>query len=158
MRLGITGHRGLSPEVEARVRTGLAKAVAGYAAEDLVAVSCIADGPDSWFAEVVLDHGGRLEAVVPADEYRASLPDWHRPVYDGLMARATDVHHTGMKESTSRAHQAGSEIVVSLADQLIAVWDGQPARGHGGTADAVAYAHSVGLPIRVLWPDGAARD
>lgn len=158
MRLGITGHRGLSREVEARVRAELAKVVDGYDGEDLVAVSCISDGPDVWFVQAVLDHGGRLEAVIPAAEYRESLPAWHHPVYDDLMARAVDVHHTGMKESTSQAHQAGSEIVVGLADQLIAVWDGRPARGYGGTADVVAYAHSVGLPIRVIWPDSATRD
>ncbi|MFE5138921.1 hypothetical protein ACFRDV_14820 [Streptomyces fagopyri] len=158
MRLGITGHRGLSSKVETRVRAELAKVVDAYDAEDLVAISCISDGPDVWFAQAVLDHGGRLEAVIPAAEYRENLPAWHYPVYDELMARAVDVHHTGMKESTARAHQAGSEIVVGLADQLIAVWDGRPARGYGGTADVVAYAHSVGLPIRVIWPYGATRD
>ncbi|MFG2480713.1 hypothetical protein [Streptomyces fagopyri] len=158
MRLGITGHRGLSREVEAQVRAELAKVLDAYDAEDLVAISCISDGPDVWFAQAVLDHGGRLEAVIPAAEYRESLPAWHCPVFDELMARAVNVHHTGMKESTSQAHQAGSEIMVGLADHLIAVWDGRPARGYGGTADVVAYAHSVGLPIRVIWPEGATRD
>ena len=66
-------------------------------------ISCIADGPDTWFAQIVLAHGGRLEVVVPASEYRASLPDWHHPDYDELMARAADVDHTGMQESKSQA-------------------------------------------------------
>lgn len=158
MRLGITGHRGLSPAVEVQVRAEVAKLVDATAAEDLVGISCIADGPDAWFAQAVLQHGGRLEVVIPAAEYRESLPDWHYPVYDELMARAADVHHTGMRESTSQAHQAGSEIVVGLADQLIAVWDGQPARGYGGTADVVAYARRVGVPVQIVWPEGASRD
>jgi len=132
--------------------------VDSVAADDLVGISCIADGPDTWFAQIVLAHGGRLEVVVPASEYRASLPDWHHPDYDELMARAADVDHTGMQESNSQAHQAGSEIVVGLADQLIAVWDGQPARGYGGTADVVAYAQRVGVPVHVVWPQGATRD
>ncbi|MER5917314.1 hypothetical protein ABT124_45055 [Streptomyces sp. NPDC001982] len=158
MRLGITGHRGLPPEVEAQVRADLAKVVEACYAENLVAISCIADGPDSWFADAVLAHGGRLEVVIPAAEYRDSLPDWHHPVYDDLIARAVDVHHTGMQESTSHAHQAGSEIVVGLADELIAVWDGQPGRGYGGTADVVTYAQRVGVPVRIIWPEGATRD
>jgi hypothetical protein len=157
MRVGITGHRGLSPEVEARVRHLLDDQVKTYRPAELIGVSCIADGPDSWFAEAVLDHGGRLEVVVPATEYRQGLPDWHHPVYDRLIARAADVHHTGLTESTSHAHQAGSEILVGLADELIAVWDGKPARGYGGTADVVAYAKRTGVPVRVLWPDGARR-
>ncbi|WP_327349682.1 hypothetical protein OG772_20595 [Streptomyces sp. NBC_01321] len=158
MRLGITGHRGLSPVVEAQVRGVLTKLVADCQPEDLVGISCIAAGPDAWFAQAVLAHGGRLEVVIPAAEYRDSLPDWHHPVYDELMARAIDAHHTGMRESNSQAHQVGSEITVGLADQVIAVWDGQPARGYGGTADVVAYAERVGVPVRIVWPEGAIRD
>lgn len=157
MRVGITGHRGLSPAVESRVRAMLDAAVNGYNAAALVGVSCIADGPDSWFAEAVLKHGGRLEVVIPAAEYRENLPDWHHPTYDTLMSRATDVHETGMTESTSEAHQAGSEILVGLVDELIAVWDGKPAWAYGGTADVVAYAQRTGVPVRILWPEGASR-
>lgn len=157
MRVGITGHRGLNAEVEERVRTMLGEAVRGYDVAELLAVSCIADGPDAWFAEAVLERGGRLEVVIPATEYRESLPEWHHDTYDTLMARAADVHETGMTESTSEAHQAGSEILVGLVDELLAVWDGKPARGYGGTADVVAYAERNGVPVRVLWPEGAAR-
>jgi hypothetical protein len=32
------------------------------------------------------------------------------------------------------------------ADELYAVWDGKPARAHGGTADVVAYAREQGTP------------
>ncbi|GCB50458.1 hypothetical protein SNL152K_7802 [Streptomyces sp. NL15-2K] len=135
----------------------LGEAVRGYDAAGLTAVSCIADGPDSWFAEAALKHGGQLEVVVPASEYRASLPEWHRPVYDELYACAADVHETGMTESTSEAHMAGSEALVGLVDELIAVWDGKPAWGYGGTADVVAYAERTGVPVRVLWPEGATR-
>ncbi|WP_107486551.1 hypothetical protein [Streptomyces sp. MUSC 14] len=157
MRVGITGHRGLSTEVEERVRTLLDEAVSSFNATELVAVSCIADGPDSWFAEAVLKRGGRLEVVIPAAKYRESLPDWHHPTYDKLLSHASDIHETGMTESTSEAHQAGSEILVGLAEELLAVWDGKPAWGYGGTADVVAYAERTGIPVRVLWPKNASR-
>lgn len=157
MRIGITGHRGLSDEVSAAVRRLLEAAVREQTAEDLTAVSCIADGPDAWFAELVLAHGGRLEVVVPAAEYRESLPEAHWPLYDELMSRASEVHETGMTASDSAAHMAGSEIVVGLADQLFAVWDGKPARGFGGTADVVACAERSGVPVRIVWPEGASR-
>ncbi len=45
---------------------------------------------------------------------------------------------------------AGSEILVGLVDELIAVWDGQPARDYGGTADVVAYVERHGVPVRVI--------
>ncbi|WP_181801446.1 hypothetical protein [Streptomyces shenzhenensis] len=157
MRVGITGHRGLPESVETQVRDMLLDHVAEYDARDLVGISCIADGPDTWWAQAVLAAGGRLEVVVPAVEYRASLPDWHHSDYDDLMRRAADVHGTGLRESTSEAHQAGSEILVGLSDRVVAVWDGKPARGFGGTADVVAYAERVGVPVTVLWPEGASR-
>lgn len=52
----------------------------------------------------------------------------------------------------------GSEILVALVDELLAVWDGQPARGFGGTADVVRYAQRHGTPVRRLWPKNATRD
>ncbi|GAA1417455.1 hypothetical protein GCM10009601_11520 [Streptomyces thermospinosisporus] len=157
MRVGITGHRGLDAGVERRVRAMLEQVVGDYDPAGLVGVSCLADGPDSWFAEAVVKRGGRLEAVIPAAGYRDGLPDWHHATYDALLRQASETHETGMGESTSEAHMAGSEILVDLSDELLAVWDGKPARGYGGTADVVAYAKRNGVPVRVLWPDGAVR-
>jgi len=53
---------------------------------------------------------------------------------------------------------AASKVMIDAADELFAVWDGKSARGHGGTADVVAYARHQGKPVRVIWPDGAQRD
>ncbi|MGV9675297.1 hypothetical protein ACWDSJ_08460 [Nocardia sp. NPDC003482] len=36
--------------------------------------------------------------------------------------------------------------------------DGKPARGYGGTADVVEAARRQGLPVTVVWPEGAERD
>ncbi|MEU2682786.1 hypothetical protein ABZ654_02705 [Streptomyces hygroscopicus] len=157
MRLGITGHRGLPSKTERLVRRALQEEVARHG-PDLVGVSCIADGPDAWFAELVLEAGGRLEVVVPAENYRDGLPEEHHQSYDRLIQQAADVHRTGMVESDSQAHMAGSEILVGLVDELVAVWDGQPARGYGGTADVVAYAERTGVRFRVIWPEGSTRD
>lgn len=157
MRIGITGHRGLSAEVEGHIRRLLEETLAGEDPRELTVVSCIADGPDSWVADIVLAHGGRLEAVVPADQYRDSLPAWHHAVYDRLLESATVIHRTGLLASDSAAHMAGSELLVQRVDRLLAVWDGLPARGYGGTADVVAYARGRGVPVEVMWPQGAQR-
>ncbi|WP_043265745.1 hypothetical protein [Streptomyces sp. CT34] len=158
MRIGITGHRGLPVESAELVKGALRDIVTKYPTADLVGVSCLADGPDAWFAQAVLDHGGRVEIVVPAKKYRESLPDWHHAAYDDLVRRASEVHETGLAESDAHAHMVGSEILVGLVDSLIAVWDGRPARGYGGTADVVGYAESVGVPVQIVWPEGASRD
>ena len=74
------------------------------------------------------------------------------------MSRASDVHETGMTASDSEAHMTGSEILVGLGDELVAVWDGKLAWGYGGTADVVAYAERNGVPVRVLWPEAPHAD
>jgi hypothetical protein len=43
-------------------------------------------------------------------------------------------------------------------DRLLAVWDGRPARGVGGTADIVEYARLSRVPVDIIWPSGASRD
>jgi len=53
---------------------------------------------------------------------------------------------------------AASQAMLDQADKLYAVWDGNPARGYGGTADVVAEAESRSIPVTVIWPEGATRD
>ncbi|MGV9314763.1 hypothetical protein ACWDR0_21640 [Streptomyces sp. NPDC003691] len=158
MRLGITGHRGLGRDTEAKVRVALRQKLGGAGSRELLLVSCIADGPDAWAAECALELSGRIEVVVPAASYRDGLPETHHATYDKLISAASEVHSTGMTDSTEQAHMAGSRILVDRIDVLLAVWDGLPARGYGGTADVVEYARSKGVPVEVLWPEGASRD
>lgn len=158
MRVGITGHRGLSGESAELVKKAIREIIIQHPAAELTGVSCIADGPDTWFAQEVLNHGGNLEVVIPADDYRDSLPTWHHADYDALLSRSTERHATGIPRSDSQAHMAGSEILVGLVDEVIAVWDGQPARGYGGTADVVWYAQTNAVPVQIVWPEGASRD
>jgi hypothetical protein len=49
------------------------------------------------------------------------------------------------------------KVVVDRSSVLVAVWDGQPSRGLGGTADVVRYARERGVPVEVIWPEGATR-
>ncbi len=58
--------------------------------------------------------------------------------------------------STPDSHMAASRLMVDEADELFAVWDGEPARAYGGN-DVVAYAREHGTHVRVIWPDGAQR-
>ncbi|ASU80291.1 hypothetical protein CDG81_20705 [Actinopolyspora erythraea] len=155
-KLAITGHRGLPDDTERLVDTALREEIAGT--PEVVGVSCLADGADSLFARAVLDHGGELVVIVPAARYREGLPTEHHPIYDALMARASDVVRLDHVESTSRSHMDASLEMIERADRLIAVWDGEPARGYGGTADIVEAARDRGIPTTVIWPEGARRD
>lgn len=157
-RLAITGHRGLPAPTERLIDTALRAELAHYPADDLTGLSALADGADAVFARAVLDTGGTLIAIVPAEQYRDGLPAEHHPTYDALLARAAEVIQLDHVESDSDAHMAASLRMLDDTDRLLAVWDGKPARGYGGTADVVAEANRRGVPITVIWPDGAARE
>lgn len=157
-RIAISGHRGLPEPTTTIVDAALRGRLAKHSPDELVGLSCIADGADTLFANAVLDCGGRLEVIVPADGYRSALPAEHHPTYDRLLAAASTVRKLPYHESTSESHMAASELMLEHADELYAVWDGRRARGYGGTADVVAAAHRRGLPVTVIWPDGATRD
>ncbi|MEV4071728.1 hypothetical protein ACGFJC_03485 [Nonomuraea fuscirosea] len=139
--------------IDGAVRKALAEYCPG-----VTGLSCLADGADQIFARAVLDLGGVLEAVIPAKEYRDGLPGECHAAYDELLGRAVRTHRLDFVESSSESHMTASARMLDSADVLFAVWDGQPARGYGGTADVVAEAQRREVPVSVIWPDGARRD
>ncbi len=157
-RLAVTGHREFPPHTQQLVDTALRAEPAKHAGGELVGLSCLADGADALFARAVLDAGGTLVAVVPAEGYRDGLPESHHATYDALMARASDVIRLDHRESGAQAHMDASLRMIEQADELYAVWDGQPARGYGGTADVVDAANDRGVPVTVIWPAAAERE
>ncbi|MFC5184174.1 hypothetical protein [Actinomadura harenae] len=157
MRIAISGHRLLPPATELLVSQELDRLLTAQPAP-VVGISCLADGADALFAQAVLAHRGELIAVVPASEYRHGLPKEHHTTYDHLLSAAEEVHRLPFTESESNAHMEASSLMLTLADELWAVWDGKPARGYGGTADVVQAARDAGLPVQVIWPEGASRD
>jgi hypothetical protein len=158
VRLAITGHRLLPAETETLVDQALREEVTRYKGNELVGISAIADGADSLFAQAVLVAGGSLVVIIPAQEYRCGLPDDHHATFDALLSQASRVIALDHVQSNSDAHMDASLRMLDEADQIIAVWDGQPARGYGGTADVVDAARNRGLPVRIVWPNGATRD
>jgi hypothetical protein len=156
--LAITGHRGLPVDTERLVDAALRATVSRRAGGDFVGLSCLADGADTLFAQAVLDAGGKLVVIVPAARYRDGLPTGHHRIYDALLAQAAEIILLDYTESSLQAYMDASLRMLQHADELIAVWDGEPARGYAGTADVVHAAHKRGIPVTVVWPNGAIRD
>ena len=157
MRVGITGHSNLAPDSVPGVADAL-RSVLGDAGHPLVGVSCLARGADQVFARVVLDLGGRLEVVLPAEDYRVrKVTPANRDEFEALISRAEHVTVLPFAASDRAAYMAASETVLSGVERIVAVWDGQPSDGHGGTGDVVEAAKERGIPVDVVWPEGATR-
>ncbi|UUU37076.1 hypothetical protein JIX56_22200 [Streptomyces sp. CA-210063] len=158
--IAVTGHLELAEGTVPLVRAALGDLLRPYAGDGrLVGVSCIAKGADTLFAEAVLAVGGRLVVVVPSRDYRRSTVEAeHGASYDRLVEAAEEVLVLPYATADRQAYEAANAVLVERADRLVAVWDGAPPTGKGGgTADAVLEARAAGIPVDVVWPDGAAR-
>jgi hypothetical protein len=121
-------------------------------------VSCLAAGADRAFARVVLQLGGTLEVILPAQDYRERHVDSADfAEFDQLLAAASTVHTLGFDRACRHAYVAANEAMLTAVDEVLAVWDGHPATVMGGTADVVTEARHRRLPVTILWPTGAAR-
>jgi hypothetical protein len=147
----------LTPDSVPLVAIGIREVLSAHDGP-LVGVSCLARGADQVFARVVLELGGQLDVVLPAADYRERKvkPD-NREEFEELIGRAATVRVLPFETSNRDAYVAANEAVFTNVDTLVAVWDGAPPDGKGGTADTVEVARARGIPVTVVWPDGAAR-
>jgi hypothetical protein len=158
VRIGITGHSNLSPDSVALVADAIREALSEVE-RPIIGVTCLARGADQVFTRVVLELGGQIEVVLPAREYRERKvkPD-NAAEFADLLGKARTVTTMPFEQSNREAYLAASRHVLDTVDQMVAVWDGQPADGRGGTGDVVAEARERDMPVTVIWPDGARRD
>ncbi|MEU8602941.1 hypothetical protein [Streptomyces parvulus] len=157
--VAVTGHMDLTDRTVRLVRVALDRLLISYGGSDLVGLSCLAAGADSVFAQAVLAAGGRVVAVLPTRRYRADVVDEeHAPLFDQLLAQAGEVIVLPHVTADRDAYEAANAELLRRADRLVAVWNGEPPSGMGGgTADTVHAARAAGIPVDVVWPEGASR-
>lgn len=155
-RIGVTGHQRLSADTEVAVRAAIREIV--REGPDVVGYTSLAAGADQMFAEEVLDAGGTVVAVVPSGDYETTFADdaavRH---YRGLLDRCGEQIRLPFDDASEEAYWAAGQEVVARCDVLLAVWDGKPAAGLGGTGDVVGHAGRVGREVVVVWPPGSRR-
>jgi hypothetical protein len=153
--IGATGHQDLPSSAIDYISAAIREILAGY--PDIVGYTSLAAGADQLFATEVLAAGGRLHAVIPADGYAATFEGDAADAYHRLFALAAEHTRLPFAAPGEAAYDAAGRWIAEHSDVLIAVWDGQPARGLGGTADAVAHARDLEREVRIVWPSGLRR-
>jgi len=149
-RVGVTGHRALAEPDEVRREVD---AVLDGLTEPLTAVSSLAEGADRLVAQAVLDRGGRLDVVLPLEpaDYETDFADAaSRAEFHRLLDAADTVTTVPPAATREDAYAAAGDAVVAGCDVLLALWDGEPGRGRGGTAEVVAGARAQGRRVEVL--------
>ena len=148
--IGFTGHRAL--EDEARCR----KAIFDFLEEQkksasglVYGISSVAAGGDLLFAESCIQLALPLRVLLPlpADEFRKDFDadTWSRA--ERVLARAASVEVIGRSPSREECYYECGIETVHQSRLLLALWNGLPAEGLGGTEDVVSFAKGVGRPV-----------
>lgn len=161
IRIGVTGHRRLEKEQAVRqgirrVLTGLDRVLA-HTPHSYVAISPLAEGADRLVVNEVLEWKGTGETAAPGLEAVLPLPeseyvrDFAAPEsqdqFRSLRERASTIQTMDAVQDRQVAYERAGHYVVDHCDMLIAIWDGKPEAGRGGTAAIVEYARGAGRTI-----------
>jgi hypothetical protein len=131
-------------------------------------VSSLAEGADRVVARAVLSYpDARLDAVLPlaredfmedfaTEASRKEFAELLNRCSEPVVLRTNRIRNerhdaNGQAELRSDAYAQAGRYVVDHCDVLIAVWDGKPARGGGGTAEIVEYALRKNRPLIRVW-------
>jgi uncharacterized phage-like protein YoqJ len=156
-RLGVTGHRpeklGGYDDFTNR-RGGIVLRMRYFFTEKGVTtlVSGMALGTDQWAAELALDMGIKVVALIPCLNQEKMWPDQSRARYRELLDRIKNaggqVTYVSLQEYWKGCMHRRNFEIVSSSDEILAVWDG----AKGGTSDCVKIAYQEDLPVTVLNP------
>ena len=132
-------------------------------------ISSLAEGADRIAARAALEAGFALDVVLPCPTpiyAQTFVDDASRGDFASLLARARATlvlplagdSATPLAERLPAAFEAAGLTTLAQSDILVAVWDGKPAEGRGGTGQIVEEAARRGAAVIVVDPrDGATR-
>ncbi len=130
-------------------------------------ISSLAEGADRIAARAALAAGFALDVVLPCPSsiYVGTFADdASRGEFEALMASArarlvlplTGKPEKAIADRLPRSYESAGLTMLAQTDILVAVWDGKPADGRGGTGEIVEEAARRGVPIVVVDPSNGA--
>jgi len=152
LAIGFTGHRSLPDEAKCR------KCVYDFLKEQKAAakgvvygISSAAAGGDLLFAEscIQLEIPLRVLLPLPHDRFRKDFDEatWQRAEY--VLSKAVSVEVTDDHGIREEGYYECGIQTVQESQLMIALWDGEPSRGMGGTQEIVSFARKMGRPV--IW-------
>ncbi len=156
LSVGVTGHRDIDPASPLLLHSLLeVLAEVGSVANGRPVEICsaLAEGADRLVAEQAirrLDAGLTAVLPMPAEEYEKDFADpGSVGAFRDLLGRARQVVELpvlGDRLDRSRQYALAGAWLVVHCSVLVAIWDGRPPRGHGGTAEVVEWMTAGRIP------------
>jgi len=155
--IGVTGHRTLADPkpIFSGVDRALEAIKTCFAAECLAILSPLAEGADRIVADRALAiDGTKMIAILPMpieiyqDDFQSSSS---RVEFHDLLQLAEEVIELPRTAQRKDSYRNAGEYLVTHCDVLIAIWDGLPARGPGGTAEVIMLARDRNMPLAWIY-------
>ena len=121
-------------------------------------VSGLAAGADLMAGETAQSLAWQTQFLLPESlqHFKVRLSSDEQLKFEQIVSQSsslTEVTVYGEEAITSAPHAALGQLLLQNIDLLVTVWDGAPGRGKGGTADLIAEALEMQIPV--LWLDAA---
>lgn len=146
--VGVAGHRRFGNPTTGRFVAQACHSILRRirrASPDCVALSPLAEGTDTAFAHAALGLGMALDVIRPHARFGDDFSTAHAKRRYRLLRRAARRRvDLAFDCACDDAFEAAMTQVVRSCDLLVVAWDGEPARGRGGTAQAVMHAMDLG--------------
>lgn len=156
--IAAVGHADLTPGALKLVEVELAPVLERMPRRTPVVVRAGAGAPVA-AGRAVRAAGRELVVVTPAPGMLPRVPPTDdRTAVGELLCLARQVRLLAYDPAVRDACVGADERIIASCRRLLAVWDGSPSNGLDATAHLVAYARARGIPVEVLWPEGAARE
>ena len=157
--VGFSGHRHIGDSASlGKVLASEMGSLRSRAAGEWIALSSIAEGGDRIFVRSAKGLGMAWHAILPLPKAEFAkdfgVGEWQE--VERTLGSAEHVRIITENGTREDAYLDCGMATVDGADVLMAVWDGEPARGKGGTADVVAYARSLSKPLVTINPSTLA--
>lgn len=148
MIAGITGHRELKNidwiKTSIQEIINEMKITYGY--------TCLASGADELFAEMLIRNNIKYTVVIPCINYETTFDEKAFESFLLSKNKASKIIQLNNNQPSEKAFNDAGKAVVDNSEILIAVWNGEEAKGLGGTGDIVEYAKSKNKKIIHLNP------
>jgi hypothetical protein len=139
MIVGITGHQYFeNSSIEKWVKKCLKEQLSLIDID--FGISCIAIGSDQLFCKELIKKDIPFLALIPCSNYEKMFSDKDLPFYKNLLRRAKAIEILNFVAPSEESFWEAGKKIVSKSDLIIAVWNGEKAKGLGGTGDVVNFA------------------
>ncbi len=156
--IGLVGHTDLTEGTWDLLEAELPATLAALAPAGAPALVRVGAGLPLALGRAAHRAGRALVVLLPAEgALPVPLSESDRAAAGELLLLADQARLLPFAPADRDACVRADEELVRSCQAVVAVWDGSPSNGRDATAHLVAFARGRGIPVKVVWPTGAAR-